>query len=55
MKEYKIIKPEFSWTKGTEKFEQKINNFAKQGWRVINIYVTANSIVNALLERDKNR
>ena len=55
MKEYKIISPDFSWTKSKENFEQKINNYAKQGWRVVNIYVTANNRVQALIERDKNR
>lgn len=55
MKEYKIIQRKFSWTKGREKFETEINDHAKQGWRVINIYSMTNGYVEALLEKDKNR
>lgn len=54
MKEYKIIKQEFSWVNSQQNFEDKLNNYAKQGWRVINI-LERNSILLALLERDKNR
>jgi len=55
MKEYKIIERPFSWSKGREKFEDEINNYAKQGWRVINIYSINDTKVEALLEKDKNR
>ena len=55
MKEYKIIKQAFSWSNATQKFEDEINNYAKQGWRVVNIYTINNSYVQALLEKDKNR
>lgn len=55
MKEYKIINRKFSWSKGREKFEDEINNYAKQGWRVVNIYAVNDTSVEALLEKDKNR
>lgn len=55
MKEYKIIKQRFSWTNAQQLFEDELNNYAKQGWRVVNIYGNPGHQVNALLERDKNR
>jgi hypothetical protein len=54
MKEYKIIKQKFRWKASQKVFEDDINNYAKQGWRVVNIYVINNQ-TNALIERDKNR
>lgn len=54
MKEYKIIKQEFSWSNSQQKFEDQLNTFAKQGWRVINV-LERNSILMAILEKDKNR
>lgn len=54
MKEYKIIKQGFSWTNSQQNFEDELNNYAKQGWRVINI-IERNSILLAILEKDKNR
>ena len=54
MREYKIIKQKFNWTASNKKFEDEINNLAKQGWHMINIY-NAGSQICALLERDKNR
>lgn len=55
MKEYKIVNQKFSWIKGQQKFEDELNNYTKQGWRVISVYATANSYANAVLEKDKNR
>ncbi|CAM1347518.1 MULTISPECIES: DUF4177 domain-containing protein [Tenacibaculum] len=56
MKEYKIINRKFSWSNGRQKFEEEINNYAKQGWRVINVYPLNNGgNIEALLEKDKNR
>ncbi|MCF2876283.1 MULTISPECIES: DUF4177 domain-containing protein [unclassified Tenacibaculum] len=55
MKEYKIIHRKFSWRNGREKFQDEINNHAKQGWRVVNIYSISDGYVEALLEKDKNR
>ncbi|WP_299625695.1 DUF4177 domain-containing protein [uncultured Tenacibaculum sp.] len=56
MKEYKLISPKFSWRKSREKFEAELNNYAREGWRVVNVYSEANTgAVTAVLERDKNR
>lgn len=55
MKEYKIIQKPFSWTNSRQKFEDDLNSYAKQGWRVVNVYVTTNGYVEAVLEKDKNR
>lgn len=55
MKEYKIIQRKFSWSKRREKFEDDLNSYAKQGWRVVNVYATTNGYVEAVLEKDKNR
>ena len=54
MKEYKIIKQRFSWTNSQKVFEDDINNYARQGWKVVNIYVHGGQNC-VLLERDKNR
>ena len=54
MKEYKIIKQAFSWTRSTQSFEDELNNYGKQGWRVVSAYNAGNQI-QAVLERDKNR
>ena len=55
MKEYKFLKQIASWSNGQDKFEDEINAHAKQGWRVINVYVNTNGGVYAVLEKDKNR
>ena len=55
MKEYKFLKQKATWSKSQEKFEDEINTYAKQGWRVISVYSNTHGIVHALLERDKNR
>lgn len=53
MKEYKIIKQPVSWKNSKQKFEDELNNYAEQGWIVVNVYNTSNGITNALLEKDK--
>lgn len=57
MKEYKIIKSEFHWTKNLQKFEELINKEARNSWKVVgfsNLNGGESQFV-ALLERDKNR
>ncbi|MFY0603406.1 MAG: hypothetical protein JXQ93_05620 [Flavobacteriaceae bacterium] len=44
-----------SWSNSQNKFEDEINIYAKQGWRVINVYANTNGGVYAVLEKDKNR
>jgi hypothetical protein len=54
MKEYKIIKKSF-WKKDDD-FEDSLNQFAREGWRVISIsYANIGNIQKAVLEREKNR
>jgi hypothetical protein len=55
MKEYKIIKQPVSWRNSQQKFEDELNNYAKQGWRVVNVYSASNGLINALLEKNKDR
>ncbi|MGG6231556.1 uncharacterized protein DUF4177 [Tenacibaculum gallaicum] len=55
MKEYKIIHRKFSWSNGRQKFEDEINNYAKQGWRVTSTYQVSDGNIEVILERDKNR
>ncbi len=54
MKEYKLLKQKMGWSKNLEKFEKELNNYAKQGWRVINVFIN-HEIMTAVLEKDKNR
>ncbi len=54
MKEYKIIKQKFNWKGVTKAFEDDLNNYARQGWVVVNVYNNGHQIC-ALLALDKNR
>lgn len=54
MKEYKIIKPKLGWKNRQEKLEDELNNYAREGWRVVNIIVIETQLT-ILFERDKNR
>ena len=53
MKEYKIIKKGV-WKKDND-FEDTMNQFAREGWRVISVVHSNGVISKAVLERDKNR
>lgn len=55
MKEYKIIKQPFSWSNSSQLFEDELNNYGKQGWRVVSVYGHTGNQIHAVLERDKNR
>lgn len=55
MREYKIIKPESIWSHKDSTFEDLLNKYAIQGWKVISVGYTGSNIVKAVLERDKNR
>ena len=55
MKEYKFLKQKISWSNSQKNFEDEINDHAKLGWRVINVYANTNGGVYAVLEKDKNR
>ncbi|UJH68032.1 DUF4177 domain-containing protein [Allomuricauda sp. SCSIO 65647] len=52
MKEYKVVKWKIGLTNNSERLEDTLNEYAKQGWRVVHIYENTASIV---FERDKNR
>jgi len=57
MYEYKIIKSDFHWKDNVSKFEDKLNEFARDGWRVVNVTLETNSSAAfvAFLERSKVR
>jgi hypothetical protein len=52
MKEYKIVTPKLGFRNRMKNFEDELNQYAREGWRVVNINQTWTSIV---FERDKNR
>ncbi len=52
MKEYKVIKPNLGLTKRDKKFEDLLNQYAREGWQVKHIGQGWTSLV---LERNKNR
>jgi len=52
MKEYKVVKWTMGLTGNDKCLEDTLNEYAKQGWRVVTIYENRASIV---FERDKNR
>jgi len=54
MVEYKIIKESSIWSmSNVEKaIEQKINKYAKDGWRLVSLSFCYGNIAHATLERD---
>lgn len=52
MKEYKVVTWKMGLSKNNERLEDTLNDYARQGWVVIDIAENTNRIV---LERDKNR
>lgn len=57
MKEYKIIRQKTNLLKNTDSdFENELNNFAREGWRVIGtVCLSHTEVLKVVLERDKNR
>tara|TARA_R110002073_G_scaffold40547_5_gene115000 strand:- start:105673 stop:105840 length:168 start_codon:yes stop_codon:yes gene_type:complete len=55
MKEYKVIKPKLGWRNASEKLEEILNKYAKEGWNVHSIVNNQHVISNIVFERDKNR
>ncbi|MAX70073.1 MAG: hypothetical protein CMC76_10780 [Flavobacteriaceae bacterium] len=55
MKEYKVIKPKLGWRSQTEKLEELLNKYAKEGWRLVEITPNQHMISFIVFERDKNR
>lgn len=52
MKEYKVIQPKLGFRNRLQNFEDLLNQYAREGWRVVEISQNWNAIV---FERDKNR
>ncbi len=55
MKEYKVIKPKLGWRNSTEKLEELLNKYAKEGWAVNTITPNQHVVAHIVFERDKNR
>jgi hypothetical protein len=52
MKEYKIVTPKLGFRNRLQNLENELNQYGREGWKVVNINQTWTSIV---FERDKNR
>ncbi|SFN95912.1 protein of unknown function [Bizionia echini] len=52
MKEYKVEVPRLGWRNRMQSFEDLINQYGREGWRVIHI---AQNYTSVVFERDKNR
>ena len=55
MKEYKVIKPKLGWRNSTEKLEEILNKYAKEGWTLHTITPNQHVVAHIVFERDKNR
>lgn len=57
MNEYKILKSEFHWKDNAAKFEDMLNEQARDGWKVVGFTTMGQSSYKffAMLERSKNR
>lgn len=57
MNEYKILKSEFHWKDNATKFEDLLNNSARDGWKVVGFTTMGQATHQffALLERPKHR
>ncbi len=52
MKEYKVVMLKLGITRRSEKLEDTLNQYAREGWQLSSI---AQGWVSMILERDKNR
>lgn len=52
MKEYKVIQPKLGLMNRFQNFEDQLNQYAREGWKVIHIAAGWSSVI---LERNKNR
>ncbi|MDT0559274.1 DUF4177 domain-containing protein [Ichthyenterobacterium sp. W332] len=52
MKEYKVVQPKLGFRNRFQQFEDLLNQYAREGWQVIQIGQGWASVV---FERDKNR
>jgi len=53
MFEYKMVTADLHWKDNNKRFEQKLNEYARDGWRVVNVVMHSNFV--AFLERSKAR
>lgn len=54
MKEYKVDSPSLGFRNRTRKFEDFLNNHAREGWTVKEM-TAAEGLYMVIFERDKNR
>ncbi len=52
MKEYKVVSWKMKLTGNDQELENTLNEYAKQGWKVIQV---AENTMRIVFERDKNR
>ena len=55
MKEYKVIKPSLGFRNMHKKFEDLLNENARDGWALSNVVPHAHGISYIVFERNKNR
>lgn len=55
MKEYKVLKPKLGLINTSEKLEDILNTYAKQGWSLHSITTSNHGYIHTILEREKNR
>ncbi len=51
MKEYKVVQPKLGIRNRTQKYEDLLNQYARDGWVVNNIFQSTGGII---FERNKN-
>ncbi|MDG2194378.1 MAG: DUF4177 domain-containing protein [Polaribacter sp.] len=52
MKEYKVVQPKIGLRNRNQKYENVLNQYAREGWVVNTIFQSTGGV---LFERDKNR
>lgn len=52
MKEYKVVIPKLGFTNRVKKYEDFLNQYAREGWIVKHIGTNSSTVI---FERDKNR
>ena len=52
MKEYKVVQPKIGLRNRNQRYEDVLNQYAREGWVVNHIFQNTSGI---LFERDKNR
>ncbi len=55
MKEYKVLKPKIGLMNTSEKLEDLLNSYAKQGWCLHSITTSQHGYIHAIFERERNR